>query len=122
MKKYRSLIAAVLMLVMVLAIAGCGKKSNSLVGTWEYKDEATGLGAVYVLKDDGTGTYTMTVGDQTVEYKLKYEVQDNHLLVRYVENETFSEDDVFDNEFNLKDSKTLIVKDSFGTEMTFVKK
>ena len=110
-------------IIAALVISGCGKKSDdSLAGVWEYADTENDIGAVYDLKDDGTGTYTMKVGDTEVTYELKYEVQNNHLLVRYVNNETFSEDDVFDSEFSFKDANTLIIKDSFGEEMVFVKK
>ena len=123
MKKTKTIITLLLSLLIALSIAGCGKKSDqSLVGVWEYSDTENGIGAVYDLREDGTGTYTMTVGDQEVVYELKYEVKDSHLLVRFVNNETFTEDDVFDNEFKLKDANTLIIKDSMDTEMTFVKK
>jgi ABC-type oligopeptide transport system substrate-binding subunit len=123
MKKLKVILSALLLCVMVLPMAGCsGKKETSLAGVWEYADTQSGFSAVYDLKEDGTGTYTLTVGEETVVYELKYEVKENHLLVTYVNNETFSEEDVFDNEFSLKDANTLIIKDSFGTEMTFAKK
>ena len=80
------------------------------------------MGAAYVLEEDGTGTYTMTVGEEEVIYELEYEVEDGHLLVTYVNNETFTEDDVFDSEFTLQDASTMIIKDSAGMEMTFNKK
>jgi hypothetical protein len=123
----------ILILVLVLALAcvfmvACGGNSgggeaseNSLTGVWKYEDTENGIGAVYDLKDDGTGTYTMIAGEEEVTYELKYEVQDNHLLVTYVNNDTFTEEDVFDSEFSFQDANTLIVKDSFGEEMTFVK-
>ena len=111
------------LVLMILAVSGCGKKSDgSLAGVWEYADKENDIGAVYDLKDDGTGTYTMKVGDTEVMYELKYEVKDNHLLVTYVNNEIFTEDDVFDSEFSFKDANTLIIKDSSGMEMVFVKK
>ena len=125
MKKISAILAVVLVITMVLTAVGCGKKEeseNSLTGVWEYSDADNEMGAIYDLKDDGTGTYTMIVGEEEVVYELKYEVKDHHLLVTYVNNEYFSEDDVFDNEFSFQDSKTLIIKDSFGEEMTFVKK
>ncbi len=124
MKKITAILAVVLALAMLFALAGCGAKKDEdpMVGTWEYNDPESGLGAVYVLKDDGTGTYTMKVGEEEVVYELKYEVQDGHLLVTYVNNEIFSEDDVFDNEFSFQDDNTLIIKDSFGEEMNFVRK
>ena len=34
---------------------------------------------------------------------------------------TFTEDDVFENEFRFEDEQTLVIKDSFDEEMTFVK-
>ena len=123
MKKISAMLAVVLALVLILSVAGCAKKADaSLTGVWEYADEENAIGAVYDLKDDGTGTYTMKVGEQEVTYELKYEVKDGHLLVTYVNNEIFSEDDVFDNEFSFQDDSTIIIKDSTGTEMTFVKK
>jgi hypothetical protein len=122
-KKNNSILAVLLGLIMILTVAGCGKTDqDSLVGTWEYSNQENGIGAVYVLENDGTGTYTMKVAEQEVTYELKYEVDDNHLLVTYVNNETFTEDDVFDNEFKLKDSRTLIIRDSTDEELTFVKK
>ena len=123
MKKISAVLAALLVFAMLLSLAGCGKKEeNSLVGTWEYSDTESGIGAVYVLKDDGTGTYTMKVGETEVTYELKYEVKDGHLLVRYVNNEIFTEDDVFDNEFSFRDAKTLIVKDTLSEELPFIRK
>lgn len=123
MRKLRTIIMAMLVIAMVVSVAACGKKSdNSLVGVWEYADTESDLGAVYDLKEDGTGTYTMKVGETEVTYELKYEVKDGHLLVTYVNNETFTEDDVFDSEFTLQDASTMIIKDSTGMEMTFNKK
>ena len=123
MRKLRTIIMAMLVIAMAVSVAACGKNSdNSLVGVWEYEDTESDLGAVYDLKEDGTGTYTMKVGETEVTYELKYEVKDGHLLVTYVNNETFTEDDVFDSEFTLQDASTMIIKDSAGMEMTFNKK
>ena len=123
MKKIKTVITVLLLFSIILSAFGCSKKdSKSLVGVWEYSDTENGLGAIYDLKDDGTGTYTMIVGETEVTYELKYEVKDGHLLVRYVNNDTFTEDDVFDSEFSFKDDNTLIIKDSFGSEMEFLKK
>ena len=123
MRKLRTVITTLLVIAMVISIAACGKKNeNSLAGVWEYTDTESDLGAVYDLKEDGTGTYTMKIGETDVTYELKYEVKDGHLLVTYVNNETFTEDDVFDSEFTLKDADTMISKDSTGMEMTFNKK
>lgn len=125
MKKFFTILAILMIFVMVLSLAGCGKKAEadySLVGTWEYMDEENGIGAVYVLNEDGTGTYTMIAGEEEVTYELKYEEADGHLLVTYVNNEIFTEEDVFDSEFHFEDADTLIIADSFGEEMTYVRK
>ena len=122
MKKTNLIFVTLLVFAMTLALAGCGKKENSIVGTWECNDTENDISTVYDLKDDGTGTYTMNVAGEEVIYELKYEIKDNHLLVRYVNNDTFSEDDEFDNEFQFKDDNTLIIKDSFDEEMTYVRK
>ena len=120
MKRTVTILAAVMMLLFA---AGCSSKSEaSLVGVWEYSDAEAGIGAVYDLKDDGTGTYTMKVGEEEVTYELNYEVKDGHLLVTYVNNEIFSEDDVFDSEFSFQDENTIMIKDSTGEEMAFIRK
>ena len=73
MKKTYTMIAALLAVAMIVLLTGCGagaEKSpagteNGLTGTWAYTDSENEFGAVYVLREDGTGTYTMTVGEQT---------------------------------------------------------
>lgn len=121
MKKSLVLVIA---LVMVFALlAGCGGSGGgpSIAGTWVYEDTEAAMSSIYVLNEDSTGTYTIKVEDQEVVYELKYEVQDGHLLVTYVNNDVFSEDDVFDSEFSFQDDNTLIIKDSFGEEMTYIR-
>ena len=125
MKKNNVVIIALLVVTMVVCLMGCGggsKKDYSLTGVWEYSDEANGIGSVYDFKDDGTGTYTMNVAGNEVVYEMKYEVSDGHLLITFVNNDTFSEDDVFDSEFKFKDENTLIVKDSLGDDLTYIRK
>ena len=119
----KKIITLLLLAAIALSIAGCSKKDgHSLAGVWEYKDTENDLGAVYDLKDDGTGTYTMIVGETEVTYELKYEVKNSHLLVTYVNNEVFTEDDVFDFEFSFKDDNTLVIKDDSFGDMEFVRK
>ena len=119
-RKISAICATMIILILAFSMVACGKKGgNPLTGTWEYDED--GIKAVYVFEDDGTGTYTMDTGE-SVTYKMKYETKDNHLLVTYVDNDVFDESDVFDSEYTLKDDSTLIIKDSFGTEMTFIKK
>ena len=127
MKRMSMIVMSLLLAALLLGSAAWAEteaaevESPSLVGVWTYTDEENDIGAIYDLKADGTGTYTMIVGEEEVTYELKYEVQDDLLLVTYVNNETFTEDDVFENEFRFEDDQTLIIKDSFDEEMTFVK-
>ena len=97
-------------------------RDQSLVGIWDCYDREYGIYTSYDLKDDGTGTYTMNAGGDDVVYELKYTVKDGHLLVRYVNNDTFSEEDEFDSEFRIEDQDTVVIKDSFGMEMTFMRR
>ncbi len=125
MKKNNIVIIALLVVAMAICLMGCGggsKADYSLTGVWEYSDEANGIGSVYDFKDDGTGTYTMTVGGNEVVYEMKYEVNDGHLLITFVNNDIFSEEDVFDSEFRFKDENKLIVKDSLGDDLTYIRK
>lgn len=127
MKRIRTIFAVLLVLTLMISVTGCGKKNgdpdaNPFAGTWEFTDEEYDLGAVYDLKDDGTGTYTMKVGDQEITYELKYEAKDGHLYITYVNTDLFTEDDVFDNEYSFKDDDTLIIKDTVGLELTYVRK
>ncbi|HCK87622.1 MAG TPA: hypothetical protein DHW39_02320 [Erysipelotrichaceae bacterium] len=108
-----------LIILCVIVLAGCGRTYN-LTGRWEYRDETTGTGAVYDLKEDGTGTYT-AIGGSEVTYDLKYEVQNNHLLVSFLNNETYSEDLVFDSEFKIKDDNTMVIQGNGGKELPFIR-
>ena len=109
MKRMSMIVMSLLLAALLLGSAAWAEteaadvESLSFVGIWTYTDEENGIGAVYDLKEDGTGTYTMIVGEEEVTYELKYEVQDNLLLVTYVNNETFTEDDVFENTAEVSD-------------------
>ena len=125
--------ALVLVLILALAcvfMAACGGSGNgggsaadnSIVGTWNYEDTEYGIASSYVLNEDGTGTYYIKAGDQEVTYELKYEFKDSHLLVTFVNNEVFTEDDVFDFEVTFQDPETIVVKDTASEEeLTYIK-
>ncbi len=124
MKKTNIVIIAILLVAIFICLMGCGgspKADYSLTGVWEYSDEVNGISSVYDFKDDGTGTYTMTVGGNVVVYEMKYEVNDGHLLIIFVNNDIFTEEDVFDSEFRFKDENTLIVKDSLGDDLKYIR-
>ena len=123
----------ILILVLVLALAcvfmvACGGNSggasadNSIAGTWNYEDTEYDISASYVFNEDGTGTNYINVGGQEVTYELKYEYKDDHLFITYVNNETFTEDDVFDFEVTFEDEQTIVLKDTAGgDEITYVR-
>jgi hypothetical protein len=121
MRSLRKIITVLLALTVIMTATGCSGKSDPIVGIWKYEDTESGMTAIYDLRKDGTGTYTMNTGNGDVVYELKYELDNGHLLVTYVNNEIFSEDDVFDSEYKIMDADNLVVKDTFGTEMTFVR-
>ena len=105
MKKTYTMIAALLAVAMIVLLTGCGAGAEkSPAGT-----------------ENGLTGYTMTVGEQTVTYELRYRIDGDHLLVTYVNNEIFAEDDVFDSTFRFQGPDTLILEDSFGEELSFAR-
>ena len=47
MKKTNLIFVTLLVFAMILALAGCGKKENSIVGTWECNDTENDISTVY---------------------------------------------------------------------------
>jgi hypothetical protein len=125
-RKWLAVIMAVIMVcVMMSACGGSGggaSADNSIAGTWNYEDTEYDISASYVFNEDGTGTNYINVGGQEVTYELKYEYKDDHLFITYVNNETFTEDDVFDFEVTFEDEQTIVLKDTAGgDEITYVR-
>lgn len=96
-------------LITCVALAGCGKKKDPIVGKWTYESMDS---IYYVFKEDGTGSYTF--GGATK--KFTYKIDGNKLSIKY-EDTTAS----FDTTFEIKDDK-LNVKDSFGSDTIYNKK
>lgn len=117
--KYLSI--SFIMMFGVLLLTGCGSNKNvDLVGRWNYKDKDIPLEEVFAFAKDGTGTQTISVTDQNGETAITnqnftYEVKKNKILVTY-EKDT----DVFEFKFKFKDD-ILLIYDTAGTEMQFVK-
>lgn len=120
MKKVRILITALFAFLLMVSASGCTKKEE-LFGVWKYTNEETGNGAVYELRDDGTGSYTIISGGTETAYEIHYNVERNHLLFVFTNHEEFTEDDLFDTEFKLKDADTLLIKDSAGNKLPFIR-
>ena len=124
MKRISLTMASLLMIALLLfgvAWAEAEAEAPSLVGVWTYTDEESDMGGIYDLKEDGTGTYTLIFGNEEVTFEIKYEIQDDLLLVNIINDEVFTEEDVMELEFRFEDEQTLIIKDSFEEEMIFVK-
>ncbi len=58
MRGKRALSICTTLLIMLLAIAGCGKKEN-LAGKWVYTEEGTGSTVTMEFFSDGTGICTV---------------------------------------------------------------
>ena len=107
--------------LMIFAFTACSdeekgdkkgdEKSNvpAIVGTWEYEDSSE---MYYTFNEDGTGAYFF-IGD---EMKFTYEDDGKALTIQY-ENATGP------NVFEYKiDGKKLLIEDSFGETVTYIKK
>ena len=98
------LLAVAVVFASVLLLTGCGKKVDPIVGTWVY-----GSGSYeYVFKEDGTGSYAGR--------DFTYEIKDDQLSILY-------KGDTAKYETTYKiEGKTLIIKDSFGSDVKYEKK
>lgn len=107
MKKTIISIAVILMLVAIaFAVTGCGDENKGVVGQWAYSSY------VYTFNADKTGTYGMSGS----EMKFTYEDNGDELSILYEGNTS---------PLVLKyriDGKKLIITDSFGKDVEYVKK
>ena len=116
MKKTLMVIGLALILVLgVLVLAGCEKSENGeaaeskgIIGSWEY---VTG-GYTYIFNEDKTGSYV--VGETKMEFT--YEDDGTKVSILYTGNTDASE-----YEYRIEGNK-LIIKDSLGSDVEYVKK
>ena len=112
MKKIvKSLLVFTIIIVSVFTLAGCGKTKDdktSIIGSWEYKSG----GYVYKFNKDETGSYTAG----NVVMKFTYKDDGKKVSILYSGNTTSS-----DYEYKIEGNK-LIIKDSFGNDVEYVKK
>lgn len=117
MKKYIKIICMVFILfVGVVILAGCSKKASidsGVVGNWKYDED--GILAIYIFNKDGTGSYTITVEENTVVKDLDYYTKDGKLFINYDK-----DPDTFELEYKLKNGN-LLVYDSLGEELIYKK-
>jgi len=112
MKKTISIIALVLMLVAsAFVLTGCGEKKEEdkgVVGKWEYQSY------VYTFNEDKTGNYDYGNSGKGMEFT--YEDNGTELSILYTGNTS---------PLVLKyriDGNKLIITDSFGKDVEYVKK
>ena len=129
MKTFKKLLFVFVILVGMFTLVGCGKEKDSfkettkeektidtqVIGTWDYTEEDV-MTAIYVLNEDGTGTYTITVGENTVEKTVEYYTKDGVLYINYD-----GEEDTYELPYSIKDGDLVIV-DSLGEDVVYVKK
>lgn len=102
---FKKLLAVLSLVVFVFTLSACGSK-DPLVGTWDYN------GYVYTFNEDKTGTYLVW----GTEMKFTYETKENKISILYEGNE-----EPLELEYRIE-KNTLIVVDSFGSEVKYEKK
>lgn len=109
MKKTLLIAGLALMLVaFVVILTGCGsKKDQGIIGSWKYE-----LGGyVYTFNEDKTGNYAF--GDTKMEFT--YEDDGSKVSILYTGNTS-----PLELEYRIEGNK-LIIKDSFGSDVEYVK-
>ena len=104
MKKFKNILAVVVLFAVVTILVGCGAKKG-LVGTWQSKDYSS---YVYTFNEDGTGEY--------IGMKFTYKTEGNKISIQY-ENSTVP----FESTYEIKDNE-LNIKDSFGKDTIYKRK
>ena len=110
-----SVLCIVMIAIVTLALTGCGKKDGksdkaTLVGSWEYNRGSSTY--AYNFKDDKTGSYSV----YGTEMPFTYEDDGQKVTILYEGNTVSS---TF--EYKIEGNK-LIIKDSFGNDVEYIKK
>ena len=106
-KKIKLLLIVCTLCVSVLALTGCGKKEkidSKIIGTWEQSEED--MKYTYVLKENGTGTYSTDNGSVRLTKNLTYKTTGGILLITYENNQ-----ETVELPYTIKDN-TLTIKSS----------
>lgn len=106
----KKILLAMIAIVALVTLVGCGSKedSNSIIGTW--KHESTDY--TYKFNKDKTGSYSY--GNQ--EMKFTYEDSGTDVSILYDGNTMAS---TYDYKI---DGKKLIIKDSLGSDVIYIRK
>ena len=111
----KNLLLGLITIITLIIVSGCTNKNidPKVVGKWKYTDDD--FSVEYVFKENGTGTYTLNIGDESESKNITYKNKDGKFLI------TFEKDkDVFENKYTIKNGN-LIIEDSFGEKITYIK-
>ncbi len=106
MNIYKRIVLVLVIMVGITCLVGCGKKAFTLVGSWDHN------GFVYTFNSDKTGNYN-SLG--TI-LEFGYE-DDGEKVTLHYKNSTM--ENVY--EYKIEDNK-LIIKDSFGKDVEYIRK
>ena len=122
MKKFKLLIASVLVFVMAFALTAC---SAPVVGTWELTEvkaegvsidiEEVGMSMTLEIKDDGSIIMTQEMDGDSESYTSYWKFEDDTLYIYEEEG-----DEESSGEIKYEDGKLIL--DMMGAEMIFEKK
>lgn len=112
-KRVISILMILCVAFMLFSFTACSDKEKSdapaIVGKWEYESSSD---MYYTFREDGTGSYWF-LGSET---KFVYEDDGKALTLQY---ENIEQPNVF--EYKIE-GKKLLIQDSFGEFMTYIKK
>lgn len=111
-KKILTCACVVFVAIAALMLTGCGKdKKYTLVGSWEH-EASLNTKYTYTFNEDKTGSYSYS----SAEMKFTYEDNGDSFKILYDGNTLAST-----YEYRIEGDK-LIVKDSFGNDVEYVRK
>ena len=110
-KLLKSTLIIALLFGALFTLAGCGKNSKSIVGSWKY-DGIGSLNFEYTFNEDGTGKYDVAGTAMEFTYELK---DDNKISILYKGTTT-----PFETEYSI-DGDKLNIKDSLGNDTIYKK-
>ena len=106
MKFINSIVLVLVIIICSFMITGCNNRNQDIIGTWKHDKY------VYTFKDDKTGIYD---ANGTI---MKFTYKDNGKKVTILyDNNTIASS----YEYKINDNK-LIIKDSFGSNVEYIKK
>ena len=103
--KLKNILIIFVFLITIFTVVGCGKQKDPIIGSWELD------GFVYTFYEDNTGEYELF--GETM--KFTYEIDDKQVSLLF---EGYNSPIVCD--YRIEDD-TLIIIDSFGSEVKYKK-